>query len=451
MESSNLELGTSKIRSLSRSISDFSLFSLFKTGNKPEIGSGPGIIDPPEKVLPDGGLKGWSTVFGAWCVGFGMFGYMYSFGVYQDFYVRYYLTSSTPSSIAWIGSVQTMMPLALGMLSGRIFDKGGFYAVEIVGCLLFTFSVFMLSLAKPDQYYQIFLSQGVGMGFGLGLTYIPTMSVLRHYFKARLGLATGLAASSAGLGGIVFPIMLNQLLPKIGFGPAVRASGYLVLGCTIVGLFLMRTDYPPKTKVSVRQNSKSFLLDARYIMFMLGALITAFGSSFPAIYIQLYSIQHHVEGNISFYSIAIINGSSIFGRIIGSHFADTYGPLNVQICYTLVTGAAIWGVLGIHDTASLVVISIIYGIASGALLSLTYMSLASLAENRSEVGALVGLGFTLSSLSTLASAPVQGALLGGTYEWIRPIVFSATMTIGGTFFFLIARMLQVKKLNKQRV
>lgn len=67
-----------------------------------------------------------------------------------------FLTNHTPSSIAygtifptqsnanfldrWIGSFQLMMPFALGILSGKLFDGGYFHAVEIVGGALFTFS-----------------------------------------------------------------------------------------------------------------------------------------------------------------------------------------------------------------------------------------------------------------------------------------------------------------------
>lgn len=33
-----------------------------------------------------------------------------------------------------------MMPFALGIVSGKIFDNGGFYKVEVIGCTLFAFS-----------------------------------------------------------------------------------------------------------------------------------------------------------------------------------------------------------------------------------------------------------------------------------------------------------------------
>jgi MCP family monocarboxylic acid transporter-like MFS transporter 10 len=64
----------------------------------------------------------------------------------------------------------------------------------------------MLSLSKPHQYYQIFLSQGVGMGLGVGFTFVPTLSNLAHHFYDRKALATGIALSGSSTGALIFPI-----------------------------------------------------------------------------------------------------------------------------------------------------------------------------------------------------------------------------------------------------
>lgn len=53
----------------------------------------------------------------------------------------------------------------------------------------------MLSLADPRQYYQLFLSQGVGMGLGAGLMFVPALSVQTHYWRKRRALAMGIVLS----------------------------------------------------------------------------------------------------------------------------------------------------------------------------------------------------------------------------------------------------------------
>ncbi|KAJ7250770.1 MFS general substrate transporter [Mycena rebaudengoi] len=384
---------------------------------------------------------------------FATLGYLYSFGVYEEFYAAKYLTNHTPSSIAWIGSFQLMMPFALGVVSGKLFDNGHFHAVEISGGAIFVFSLFMLSLAKPLQYYQIFLSQGVGMGIGLGFTFVPAVSITVHHFSRRRGLASGVALSGGSLGSAVFPIMLNHLIPKIGFAQAVRATGFIVLGCIVAGNALMRTRLPPRSKRpnAVAPDIKSFFTDAAYMWAVLGALLSGVGFYFPLIYIQLFAVQHSVGSDLAFYSIAIMNGASAFGRVAGNWAADVYGPFNVQVCCTVITGGIIWAVLGIHNTWTLVLVSVLYGIFSGAWLALAFACLSSLARTPDEVGARTGLALALSSFGSLGSAPIQGALLTTSFFWIRPVAFSASLMFGGAICFSITRVLQSRRRSSQIV
>ena len=53
----------------------------------------------------------------------------------------------------------------------------------------------MLSLAKPHQYYQIMLTQGLGMGLGGGTLFLPSLSIPSHYFRRRRAVAMGLVVA----------------------------------------------------------------------------------------------------------------------------------------------------------------------------------------------------------------------------------------------------------------
>lgn len=94
---------------------------------------------------------------------------------------------------------------------------------------------------------QVFLAQAVGMGVGLGMTFLPSISVVSHHFKAHRALAIGIVATGASAGGIVFPIMLNHLFqnPRMGFTGGVRVSGAVVGVMLLCANALMRTNYPP--------------------------------------------------------------------------------------------------------------------------------------------------------------------------------------------------------------
>ncbi|KAF8183031.1 major facilitator superfamily domain-containing protein, partial [Mycena galopus ATCC 62051] len=344
-----------------------------------------------------------------------------------DFYVLEYLSNHSPSSIAWIGSFQLMSPFLLGIFSGKLFDDGHFHALQICGGTVFTLSqvLFMLSLAKPQQYYQSLCSQGVGMGFGLGCTYLPSASIVSHHFAKRRGLASGIVFSGGAVGSAVFSFSEQlHLLPRIGFGQSVRATAYVVLGCVVAGNIMMKTRFRAHGKQAGAGGSRiwGFLTDAPYMLAVLGLSLANVGNFFPLTYIQLYAEQHSVRNSVSFYSITSINAAGVLGRIAGNYFGDVYGPVNVQTLFTTFTGAMMWAVFGIHNSWSLLLVSVLFGIFSGAALS--FLCLLSFARNRGEIGARTGLAFVFIGISSLISTPLQGAILTKHFIWIRPILFS---------------------------
>ncbi|KAF7371128.1 MFS general substrate transporter [Mycena sanguinolenta] len=409
--------------------------------------------EPTPFEVPDGGFVAWRTVAGAWLVLFATFGFAFTFGVYEDYYVRVFLTNHTPSSIAWIGSVQLMMPFLLAPVSGKIFDDGGFHAIEIVGGLIFTFSVFMLSLCKENHYYQIFLAQGVGMGIGLGLTMLPSISIVVHHFKRHRGLTSGIVLSGTSIGATLFSIMTNHLLPRVGFAQTIRLTGAIISPVLVIGNLMMSTRLPSRSKRGGNMappDVKSFFVDLPYMIAVAGMFIGVLGLYFPLVYIQLFSVQHNINNTLAFYSISILNVSGAFVRVLANHWADVYGAFNVQVVCAICSGAFIWAILGIHDGASLISISFFYGAFSSAYLSLAFACFSSLAKGPQEVGARVGIALALSSLGTLFSAPIQGALLTSEYHWIRPVAFAATVTFVSGVCSFLTRTLHAKRTSNWR-
>ncbi|KAG1807028.1 uncharacterized protein BJ212DRAFT_1580520, partial [Suillus subaureus] len=147
-----------------------------------------------ESDPPDGGFWAWATAFGCFLIQFCGFGYVSSFGVYQDFYTRIYLANQPPSAISWIGALTSFLADNVTLISGPLYDRGWFYQLMIVGSALQSLSLFALSFAKPGQFYLILMVQGVFSGFGMGLTYGPCMAVISQHFSKRRTLVMSLVA-----------------------------------------------------------------------------------------------------------------------------------------------------------------------------------------------------------------------------------------------------------------
>jgi hypothetical protein len=63
----------------------------------------------------------------------------------------------------------------------------------------------------------------------------------------------GITVSGSSLGGVCFPLMLRNLTNSQGFGWAVRAAAFLILGCLIIANCLVRSRLPPPGWTKGRQ------------------------------------------------------------------------------------------------------------------------------------------------------------------------------------------------------
>jgi hypothetical protein len=106
------------------------------------------------------------------------------------------------------------MLLLVGTVSGRASDAGYVHEAVFVGTILIVFGTFMTSLAT--QYYQLVLAQGICIGLEMVILYMPGLSVPSSCFKEKKPFAVGIIAAGAGSGGLVYPAMVQQLLPQVG-------------------------------------------------------------------------------------------------------------------------------------------------------------------------------------------------------------------------------------------
>ncbi|KAJ6544706.1 MFS general substrate transporter [Mycena sp. CBHHK59/15] len=404
---------------------------------------------PVELAFPEGGLQAWLTVAGGWMVVFCTFGAIQSFGVYQDYYTRISLNEHPPSDVSWIGSVQIFFLFAGGIFSGKLFDEGWFRELLAGGSVIYLLSSFLLSLAKPHHWYQNFLAQGVGMGIGMGIVFLPCLSVSAHYFKRKRGLAMGIILSGSSVGAVVYPIMINRLFNgRTGFAWGVRAVSFLDLGLLLTANCIMRTRLAPRSKDPNAKpiDMKGILKDMPFWICLIGIFLTFWGLFVPIFYIQLFAVKHGVSRTLETYAVAILNAAGFFGRTIPMYFSDLWGPFNVIIPMTFISGCLAFALLGARSNGGLLVFAILYGFFSGGFVSVSAPASASFSRNLGEVGTRIGLMTFVSSFGLLTGNPISGAILHPpAYTWIQPIAFSGVTVLAGTCFLVFARFMQGKK------
>lgn len=393
--------------------------------------------DSDSSDFPEGGVTAWGTALGAFLIQFCGAGYTSSYGVFQDFYTQTYLTNSTPSAIAWIGSVNALLIFSVGLVSGRLLDRGAFYHVMKIGCFLQCFFLFMLSLAKPNGYYQIFLSQGIGSGIAIGITNVPSIAVVSHHFQRRRAFVMGLVVVGASMGSILNPIMLNNLINgRLGFANGVRASAGMIGCLLLIAYLLMRTRLPPQPQaVSYTRVFQNSLRDRAYICACLGMAAFEVGFFFVAFYLQLDSRLHGLSEGFSFYSLTIFNAGSFFGRLTASVVSSYVGIPSAIIGCSFISSALIFSMIGLHSVASVSLIGVSYGFFAGGCIALVAPLISYLTPEVSDIGARIGMSFTISGIGSLLGAPICGAVLTSHYIWWKPAVLAGSIATGGSILF----------------
>ena len=198
---------------------------------------------------------------------------------------------------------------SLGMFSGRALDGGLYYWVLIPGMLLTSLSMFMTSLCS--QYYQLFLAQGIMFGLGSGLQFTPSASLIYTYFNKNKVVALAIVASGSATGGLVYPTIARQLLPKIGFEWTTRVCGFIMLAVGCVYCSLLKPRLPP------RKSGPLFELNAfrelPYTLYILGVFLTCFGQYFGFYYIGSYALNVvGVPYDTSVNLLMIMNGKASY-------------------------------------------------------------------------------------------------------------------------------------------
>jgi MFS family permease len=180
--------------------------------------------------------------------------YITSYGSFQTHYEQTLLDGATglpvpPSTIAWVGSVQIFLAFFIGFFSGRALDGGArsFRTVHIAGLLLHALGAFATAECTT-VWWQVFCAQALCSGVAHGLMYPPAMALVTTYFARRRAIAVGIAALGSCTGGVVFPVLMRELLPRIGFAWTVRSIGFVVVGCDLAAAALFRVRLKPRRR-----------------------------------------------------------------------------------------------------------------------------------------------------------------------------------------------------------
>ena len=414
---------------------------------------------------PEGGLRAWLVVLGSFTGMTACFGLMNTIGIYNAYLSEHQLKGYSPSVVGWLFSIYIFLAFFCGVLIGPIFDAYGPRLLVALGTVChvggmvgLAFSTgtrtkcmhsILSKLTSFTEYWHFLLSISLVVGLGSALIFTPAVAAIAHFFCKKRGVATGLATTGGSIGGVVFPLMLQSLFPKIGFTHSTLVLALLFAVLLVFANLLIRGRLQPARKKSDGK-AASVWPDFRIFRNGIFALTTAgvffleWGLFVPVTYLSSYALASDVGPTFSYQLLAILNAGSFFGRWIPGHVCDRIGRFNTMII-TLVM--CLVGVLGIWlnvggSVPGLVIFAILFGFGSGSNISLAPVCVGQLCGTE-VFGRWYATCYCIVSIGCLTGVPIAGQILAdedGSYKGL--IGFTGGCYVAGLVCFVAARVIR---------
>lgn len=212
-----------------------------------EKDSPPGVVvnteQPPADVVPaaepppapDGGY-GWVCVVCVALINGHTWGLNSSYGVFLAYYLaNNVFPGATYLEFAFVGSLSIACALLVSPVATIVTRKFGTKTTLFTGVVFETASLIGASFA--NQIWQLFLSQGVCFGFGMGFLFVGSVGIVPQWFTTKRSLANGIATAGSGLGGLIYSLATGAMIPSIGLAWAFRVLG--IVACVVNGICAM--------------------------------------------------------------------------------------------------------------------------------------------------------------------------------------------------------------------
>jgi MFS family permease len=400
--------------------------------------------------FPDGGLRAWLTVFGSFCCLFCSFGWINAMGVFQEYYQSVLFPNYSTSAISWIVSLEAFMIFIGGVIYGKLYDNFGPRHLILGGTFFHVFGLLMTSFST--QYYQILLSQGICSPLGASAVLYPALSSTSSWFYRHRALALGIVATGASFGGIIWPIFVQNLIPRIGFPWAMRATALFNLLMMLFANLTVRSRLPPSPSPLTAIEFLLPFTELPFLLLTIASFLICLGLWLPLTFIIPQALAAGVDSTLAKYALPLLNLASVFGRTLPGWAADKLGRFNVMFVMNLLSAflvLALWIPSTAHP-AAVVAFAALYGFSSGTYVGLISALIAQISDIRA-IGIRNGTLYASVSVAALVGSPIGGSLIGqdgrgfvAMQIWAGLILFAGSVVMGAARWSLVGWELRAK-------
>ncbi|KAG2237800.1 hypothetical protein INT48_002101 [Thamnidium elegans] len=382
---------------------------------------------------------GWLTVLSCFLVNFFVFGSCFSWGIYQKFDI--YAGQTDLLRIAFVGTSASALLLALGMFITPVIQKIGFRGTMAIGTIVSPLALILASFAT--ELWHVYLSQGILFGLGSAFVFSPSVTLPSQWFTSKRALATGIAVSGSGIGGVCLSPMIQSLIVSVGFRNTLRIQGAFGFGLLCISTALATSRYRPPPSSNGKNKwyhiYDSSLISRRFVLLLAFSFFVPFGYVAPFFLAPSYCEYIGLDPSTGAVMISVMSAANAICRITLGYLADRSGRFNTMLICTMLAGIFTMVIWQLATTYTIfAVYCVLYGLTAGGFVSLLPVTCADIVgvEN---IQKGLGMAYMTTVIGNLLGTPIIG-LLQGTFGWTAAIQFAGAMAIVSSVFMFILRM-----------
>ncbi|NXL33536.1 MOT10 protein, partial [Glaucidium brasilianum] len=380
---------------------------------------------------PEGGW-GWVVMLAAmWCNG-AVFGIQNSCGVLFVSMLELFGDGEDKQlafKTAWVSSLSMGMVFFCSPIVSIFTDLFGCQKVAVAGAAVGFAG--LLSSSFVSTIEPLYFTYGILFACGCSFAYQPSLVILGHYFKKRLGLVNGIVTAGSSLFTVSLPFLLRVLIDSVGLCNTLR-----VLCILMFILFLAGFTYKPlvsnaKDKEGGKKGKFRFPSEKKICNFSVFKVVSyriwAFGipAALFGYFVPYVHLMNHVKDRfgdsvpeeVLLLCLGITSG---VGRLIFGRVAD-YIPgarkVYLQVASFFFIGLMSMMISLCHVFGGLIAVCLFMGLFDGCFICIM-APIAFELVGAQDVSQAIGFLLGLMSIPMTVGPPIAGLLYDhlGTYD-----------------------------------
>lgn len=383
-------------------------------------------------------FRGWFVVAAAFAICFVGFGSAYAFSAFVGPLQTEFAASR--GAVSFVFSLAGFLYFAFGVVSGPLADRWGSRRLAVLGMILTAAGLVLAGIARSLP--EVCVAYGLGVGLGIGCSYVPVLGAVQRWFVRRRGFASGIAVSGIGVGTLVMPPLASRLIDAVGWRHA-----YVVLGALAAvvgaGMALLIENDPrdrglgpdggpaesvPRGERPAGMSVRDAIRSRRFVGLYIACLICSFGLFVPFVHLGPYAQDHGVPASSAVWLLSVIGIGSTAGRFFLGGLADRMGrALALAATFTgMALALAFWACSSTFPP--LAGFAFVYGVFYGGFVAMMPALVMDYFGGRN-ISGLIGILYTSVAFGTLVGPLAAGFAFDVSHSYTLPIIASACANV----------------------